>query len=124
MTKISEKLLTVKRIVLDRQNNKLSTAIKMAEPGFLGVEILAKDPEKAQEKIGLVHKVVSLLIDITQKQKRMLSQYGLTRINTALTNEIAICEDILDENGLNELIRRIDLLKEKIIISLEEIKKI
>ncbi len=112
----------VQKLIEDRQHDKLSIAMQMDEPRFLSIEILAKDPEKTREKIDLVHKTVDKMIDTTKKQKQMILRYKLTNLNKALSNEISICDDILNTIEIPELIEKIDELKQKIQVSLEQMQ--
>ncbi|MBW2968605.1 hypothetical protein KY314_00610 [Candidatus Woesearchaeota archaeon] len=104
------------------QHNKLSVATQMDEPGFLSIEILAKDPEKTKEKIDLVHQTVSKMIDTTRKQKKIIVHHKLAELNKALSNEISVCQDILKITEIHELIEKIDELKQKIQVSLDEMQ--
>jgi len=117
----AEQITIIKKQLVTWQNEKYSAVSRMEDPGFLESAIMLGEPEQINEKIKIIKETMPAIIRITQKQQARISyaqkQFTLKRLNEikkALINEIAVCEDIQNEQQPAQITKKIEELGNRI----------
>lgn len=120
-------IIELRKQLLEKQTKKIRFVQRLLEPGFLPIEEELKDfgdDEKKKKKIKLTHSLMNAFMKVINKQKETIpSQYpNSSKIKTALSNEISICDDILELENVTKIIAKLRELITRIERTTEEIK--
>jgi len=112
---VFDKTNVIKKLI-DIQNKKYLLVHHMEEPGFLQIELMAKNEESLENKIKIIEETLKFIINSIEQQNKLIQKakergIKLKNIWPLLYNELVVCKEILNrKNSLGHIIEKIEEL--------------
>jgi len=113
---VLNKIGIIKKLT-DIQNAKYQLVHHMEEPGFLQIELMAKNEDSLERKTKILEQTINFIINNIEQQNKLIQkakERGIKlnkNIWPSLYNELIVCKEILNrKNSLGSIVEKIEEL--------------